>query len=129
MSLSPRQNCSLRSPGIVVFRRSNFQGGLVVANGPENPHSSPQQPGRQRPFISVWQAPLVPAALAVTAGIVLDRYRSIPLPASLGAGLLAMVAWGMAGRGKSVGLGVVYLVLASCAGGAAYHHWHRSVYA
>src|SRR5262245_45184490 len=34
---------------------------------------------------SVWQAPLVPAALALTAGIVADRYFAIPLSFSLSA--------------------------------------------
>jgi hypothetical protein len=50
---------------------------------------------------SVWRAPLVPAALAVTAGIVLDRYFAIPLVVSL---------------------------TAAAAFAAAYHHYRRSVY-
>jgi hypothetical protein len=32
---------------------------------------------------SIWRAPLVPAALAYTAGIVLDRYAVVPFAASL----------------------------------------------
>jgi competence protein ComEC len=100
-----------------------------VASGPDHRQSTHLQSARRLPFISVWQAPLVPAALAVTAGIVVDRLQSIPLPVSLGAGGAALVAWGIAQRGKSAGLAIAYLVFASLGAGAAYHQWYRNAYA
>src|SRR5438552_11629109 len=99
---------------------------------------------------SIWQAPLVPAALALTAGIVTDRYASVPLLFSIGlllAGLIAWTVtslpWGGLGRPPtthhspthhspthhSPSLGLMYLALAGVAFGAAYHHWQRDTYA
>jgi competence protein ComEC len=71
----------------------------------------------------------VPAALAVTAGIVGDRYASIPLAFSLVTMAVGLVAWGASRAGKSTGLPLVYLALTAAALGAAYHHGHREVYA
>jgi len=77
---------------------------------------------------SFWRAPLVPAALVVTAGIVADRYYSISLSFSLGMGVLCIIAWGIAGLGRNKGLPLVYLVLAGFAFGAALHHYHHDVF-
>jgi competence protein ComEC len=77
---------------------------------------------------SVWNAPLVPAALAVTAGVVLDRYAAVPPVASLLAAAVALVAWACARAGPRAGLPLVYLALAGAAFGAAYHHYRRDVY-
>src|SRR5260370_14816430 len=43
--------------------------------------------------LPVWSAPLVPVALAMTAGIVTDRFWAVLLPASLGVALLFVLAW------------------------------------
>jgi competence protein ComEC len=77
----------------------------------------------------IWQAPLVPVALAVTAGIVADRYLGIPLVFSLLLAGLGLVAWAVTSRGPRPGLSLVYLALSAAGVGAAYHHWQRDVYA
>lgn len=77
---------------------------------------------------SVWHAPLVPAALAVSAGVVLDRYAAVPPPASLLAAAVALVAWACARASRRAGLPLVYLALAGAAFGAAYHHYRRDLY-
>jgi hypothetical protein len=75
---------------------------------------------------SVWRAPLVPAALAVTAGIVLDRYAPLPLLAGLAAAAVFLAAWCCTRAGGGTGLPLVYLALAGAAFGAAYHHYRRT---
>ena len=74
---------------------------------------------------NVWRAPLVPAALAVTAGILADRVASVPLPVSLVALLACLAAWAISRAGHSAGLPVAYLLGAFAALGAAYHHAYR----
>jgi competence protein ComEC len=92
-----------------------------------------------RPFLetnlSVWQAPLVPAALILTLGIVLDRNFSIPFPFSLLILFAGLIAWSIcsigsreekSGRQK---VGLIYLWLALAGFGAAHHHWQRDSFA
>src|SRR5262245_33780839 len=76
----------------------------------------------------VWHAPLVPAALALTAGIVLDRHASIPLGASLLVIAASLAAWTACRVGGKIGLARVYLALAVAAFGAGYAHWRREIY-
>jgi competence protein ComEC len=71
---------------------------------------------------SVWRAPLVPVALAFSAGILLDRFCSLPLAGSLFAAVVMLAAWTATLRGRSAGLPLVYLALAVAALGSAYHH-------
>src|SRR5436190_6113595 len=78
---------------------------------------------------SIWQAPLVPAALALTAGILTDRYASMPLLFSISVILAGLVAWAVTRLGRPTNLGLMYLALAGAAFGAAYHHWQRDTYA
>ncbi len=87
-------------------------------------------PGPAAPLFtdSIWRAPLVPVALAATAGIVLDRYFSLPLAGSLVAVVAALGAWVTARTGQRPGLGLVYLLIAGLALAAAYHHWWRDAY-
>jgi len=68
-------------------------------------------------------------AVAVTAGIVLDRSYPIPLVVSLLTALAGIVAWFVTGLGKQTGLPLVYLGVAAMGVGSAYHHWQRDVYA
>src|SRR5262245_25371270 len=77
----------------------------------------------------IWRAPLVPVALAGTAGVILDRYFSIPLPVSLVGAVVALAAWAAARLGRSNGLPLVYLAAAIVALGAAYHQVYRNLYA
>jgi competence protein ComEC len=78
---------------------------------------------------SVWSAPLVPAALAITAGILLDRHASVPLPVSLLAATVCILAWFSTRGSLHRGLPLVYLALAGAAFGAAYHHYRRDIVA
>jgi competence protein ComEC len=71
----------------------------------------------------------MPAALAVTAGIVADRYVSIPLIFGLLLGGAGLVAWIVTSRGPRPGSALIYLAVSAAGLGAAYHHWQREVYA
>ncbi|MCI0643077.1 MAG: ComEC/Rec2 family competence protein [Gemmataceae bacterium] len=72
-----------------------------------------------------WRAPLVPIALAATAGIVLDWHLCIPLGWSLGAILACVAAWAVHAPTKQQRLAVFYLRLAFLFAGAAYHQWRQ----
>ena len=72
----------------------------------------------------IWRAPLVPVALALTFGILLDRYLAVPLALSFGATAAALLAW-TANLGTRPRLAIGFL-WAACAGiGATYHHTAR----
>jgi competence protein ComEC len=75
--------------------------------------------------LAVWQAPLVPIALAVSLGIVADRYLAIDLTVSLIGGLAMLLAFVCHGARRHRGLALVYLWAGCAALGCAYHHWHR----
>lgn len=85
---------------------------------------------------SPWRAPLVPVALAGTAGIVLDRMADVALLLWVAVFVAGAIGWAVAefqvhahpvpGRHSSVALvGLVFLWLAVFGLGAAYHHWQR----
>lgn len=76
---------------------------------------------------SVWRAPLVPVALAATAGIILDRYLGLPLPVCLVAAFVCLVAWAITRHSKPI-LALFYLMGAVLALASAYHHAWREVY-
>jgi competence protein ComEC len=78
-----------------------------------------------RPAPGFWQAPLVPVAVAATAGIVADRCAEIPLPLSLAVVVAGLAAWAAVGTGPKAGLALLYLLGSIAALGAAYHHWRR----
>jgi len=75
------------------------------------------------------RAPLVPVALAVTAGIVLDRYAPIPFLVSLIILGACLFAWTVTRHCRQPGLPLVYLAGAVLALGAAYHHAYRESFA
>ncbi len=83
------------------------------------PANATTTPGR-----AAWRAPLVLAAAAWTAGIVLDRFAVVPLPISLVAAMAATLAWLFHETSKKP-LGVVYLALGIASLGTAWHHLHR----
>src|SRR5262245_37791275 len=71
----------------------------------------------------IWRAPLVPIALALTLGILLDRYLAIPPLVSFGASSAALVAWTANLRATSRGL---FYLWGACVGlGAAHHQMAR----
>jgi competence protein ComEC len=78
---------------------------------------------------SIWRSPLVPAALVLSGGILLDRQLSLPLPVTLIAAAVCLAAWFCVRAGPHSGLPLVYLALAGTAFGAAYHHYRRDTYA
>ena len=83
---------------------------------------SPARLPRQLP---VWSAPLVPVALAMTVGIVADRFAIIPLPASLGVALICVLAWLIFTNTSRQWLALLYLWGGVAGLASAYHHWQR----
>jgi competence protein ComEC len=67
----------------------------------------------------------MPVALAMTAGIVLDRFWIVPLPASLCAAFVCLLAWLIFSNSAHKWLALVYLWGGVAGFGAAYHHWQR----
>src|SRR5262249_37622549 len=76
---------------------------------------------------SIWRSPLVPVALAATAGILLDRHAGIPLPLSLLLAMIGLAVWACT-RNRPAPVPLACLGLTILALGAAYHHWRRDVY-
>ena len=76
---------------------------------------------------NLWRSPLVPVALAATAGIVLDRFVVVPLTLALVAVVALLIAWA-ATRRDQAGLPLLYLLGAVTAFGAAYHHVRYRLY-
>jgi competence protein ComEC len=70
----------------------------------------------------------VPVAIALTAGIVADRYAGIPWPVSLAAALGFLAASAATCMGRQRLLSLLYFAGAVAASGAAYHHCYRNVY-
>src|SRR5437879_4502536 len=103
--------------------------GAPTASPPPSPAATQAGAAASLRAVNVWQAPLVPVALAVTAGIVADRYVSIPLLFSLILAIAGIVAWALSSRGPGTGLSLIYLGISAAGVGAAYHHWQRDVYA
>ena len=88
----------------------------VISSDTSDTHSASTAKSSTAPFDqSIWQAPLVPAALALTAGIVIDRYASVPLLFSISIILAALVAWAVTRLGRPSNLGLMYLALAGAA--------------
>jgi competence protein ComEC len=73
-------------------------------------------------------APLLPVAAAVTAGLVADRYFTVPIPLSLGAALLCLIAWAFARGRKRENLALLYLWACWAGIAASYHHAARNLY-
>ena len=80
---------------------------------------------QQRFQPEVWQAPLVPIALAATVGIVLDRTAAIPLVISLLGAVAGLLAWLAARPRPQSMLPLIYLWLSAGFAAAAYHHNYR----
>jgi competence protein ComEC len=79
------------------------------------------------PLDSVWRAPLAPAALAYTAGVVFDHYAAVPFVVSLLLTVGGVLGWLVARLKGRVRLPLVFLALAVAAFGAAFHHYRRDV--
>jgi competence protein ComEC len=70
----------------------------------------------------------MPAALILTAGIILDRYADIPIGLSLLIAASFLVAWGISRASRSRGLPLLYLAGALATVGAAYHHAQQTIF-
>jgi competence protein ComEC len=77
----------------------------------------------------LWRAPLVPVALAATAGVALDRHSGLPIPLCLIAAVGGLIAWAVALFGCRSGLAAAYLWLTVAALAAGYHHYRHDWYA
>src|SRR5262249_44440965 len=89
----------------------------------------PAVPATARPArvgLRAWQAPLVPIALAGSAGIILDRHFDVPLPISLMGALASLAAFVLHGFDRRPLPGLLYLWTGCAALGCGYHHWHRN---
>ena len=77
--------------------------------------------------LPVWQAPLVPIAVAASTGILLDRNLQVPLAGGLTAAG-ARVCWHLrcTASGPRPLLGFLYLWTGCAALSCAYHHWWRA---
>jgi competence protein ComEC len=75
----------------------------------------------------VFQVPLVPVALALTAGIVLDRRADVPLVISLLVAVAGIVTWAVTFFDGKSELAVIYLGISILALGAGYHHCYHNV--
>src|SRR5438067_119116 len=87
----------------------------------------PERPARPReaPWKEFARAPLVPVALAATAGLIADRYFTVPPGGCVLVGIGGLVGWFVAGVRKSPSA-VVWLWLTAAALAAGYHHaWRR----
>jgi competence protein ComEC len=83
-------------------------------------------PSEQEP---IWRGPLVPIALAATAGIVLDRELGLALLWTLISAIAFITACLLFTWRNRALPAIVLLWCAVGALGAAYHHWQREVYA
>lgn len=102
---------------------------MAVSSPLVGPDSSVVRPIAVGRFLSdsVSRAPLVPVALALTAGIVFDRLVSPPWAGSLAVVGGGLIAWTISRLGGKGGLAQAYQLLSFVAFGAAYHHWCREV--
>ena len=79
-------------------------------------------------LIPIAYAPLMPLAAAMTAGLVADRYLTLPIPLSLGATLLCLIAWIVSRNRQRDHLALLYLWTCWAGLAAAYHHASRNLY-
>src|SRR5438874_4095523 len=86
---------------------------------------TPMTLNRHRPQDLIWQAPLVPAAILFSAGIVLDRVFSIPLPLSLAVACALLFAFTALFLSPLKPVAPILLGAALIPAGAGYHQWYR----
>src|SRR5579871_4321378 len=72
------------------------------------------------------RSPLVPVALAATAGLILDRYIGVPLDGSIAAAFGCLIGWSVARARQSLSA-PAWLWLAAGALAAAHHHDRHTV--
>jgi competence protein ComEC len=92
----------------------------------------PDDVATEKPAEPVWRefarAPLVPVALASSAGLIADRYTSLPAAAGWVVGVVGLVVWFFA-RLRKAKSAAVWLWIAVGGLAAAYHHDYRYSFA
>jgi competence protein ComEC len=97
-----------------------------MSDSPPDP-TAPPKPPPEPAWKEFARAPLVPVAVAVGVGLVVDRYLPVPFDGSFAVAILALVAWVVSRyRGANA---PVWLWLAAGAFAAAHHHAHRHSFA
>jgi competence protein ComEC len=79
---------------------------------------------REAPWREFVRAPLVPVALAASAGLLAERYIGVPLGAGLIVAAVALVGW-LTTRATAPQTALGWLLACVAALGAGYHHAHR----
>jgi competence protein ComEC len=80
------------------------------------------------PWVEFARAPLVPVALAATAGLVADRYLTVPLDVGFVVAAVGLAGWVVArSRSSSAALALLWMAFAGLA--AARHHTYRHSFA
>ncbi|MBM3982501.1 MAG: ComEC/Rec2 family competence protein [Planctomycetes bacterium] len=79
---------------------------------------------REAPWREFARAPLVPVALAASAGLLAERYIEVPLGAGLIVAAVALVGW-FATRATAPQTASAWLLVCAAALASAYHHSHR----
>ncbi len=78
----------------------------------------------EAPWREFARAPLVPVALAASAGLLADRYIGVPLAAGVVAAVVALVGW-FCTRTAAPQTALGWLMVCTGALAAAHHHSHR----
>ncbi len=87
-----------------------------------SPDPDPPPPDPPVPWREFAAAPLVPVALAVTFGLIADRYVGMPTLSGFAVAAAGLIGWAVF-RAKS--FAIVWLWVAFAGLAAAYHHAHR----
>src|SRR5262245_53732712 len=90
--------------------------------------SDPPAPPPESAWKEFARAPLVPVALAATAGLVTDRYGQLALNVSLLVAAVGLIGW-LVARVRSPDSALVWLWLTAAPLAAAHHHAHRHLFA
>ena len=89
--------------------------------------SPPPRPPAEPPWVEFARAPLVPIALAATAGLAADRYVGTPTESCLVVAAAGMVGWFVLRTRRKGAVALLWLAFAGLAAG--YHHAHRHSFA
>jgi competence protein ComEC len=97
-----------------------------MASPPPLPDESSAKPP-EAPWRAFARAPLVPVALAATAGLLADRYVGVPLGPGLIAAVVALVGW-VVTRSAAPHAAFGWLLVCVAALAAVHHHSYRNAF-
>lgn len=90
-----------------------------------------REPTADQPAEPAWtkfaRAPLVPVALAVTVGLVADRYAPLRIESGIVVAVAGFIGWAVSVARKRPIIAFLWIAFAGFA--AAYHHTHRHAFA